>query len=102
MAAVDEHGELDPGRPAVVEDLLDGGTHRSPRIQDVVDDHDRAPLDGEVKVGRKDDRGAGPDREVVAVEGDVDVAQRDGGVEQLADQRVQTGREDGAATMDTH
>src|SRR5207248_8008788 len=40
VPAIDEHGELDPLWPAVVEQGLDGGTDRAARVEDVVDEHD--------------------------------------------------------------
>jgi hypothetical protein len=51
-------------------------------------------------MGGVDDRGAGANREIVAIKRDVYVSQRDGGVEQLARHRVQALREDGAAAVD--
>src|SRR5919198_4018489 len=39
VAAVDEHGELDPVGTAVVEQRLDCGANRATRVEDVVDEH---------------------------------------------------------------
>ena len=78
VAAVAEHGELHPLGPAVVEERLDRGAHGAAGEEDVVDEDDGAPGEVEVDVGGVDDRlrrgrlGA----DVVAVEGDVDVADR--------------------------
>src|SRR5207237_10757011 len=60
----------------------------------------RAPVDGKVEVGRVDDGSGRPDREVVAIEGDVDVPERDLRLEQLAGQRVQAPGQDGSPPMD--
>src|ERR687885_158880 len=49
VAAVDEDGELDPIGPAVVEQRLDRGADRPARVEDVVDEHDRLPLEREVE-----------------------------------------------------
>src|SRR5919198_5017572 len=49
VAAVDEDGELDAVRPAVVEQRLDRGADRPPRVEDVVDEHDGLPLEREVE-----------------------------------------------------
>src|SRR5689334_4579506 len=45
LAAIDQRGELDlPGAP-VVEQLVHGGSHRAPGIEDVVDYHDVTAVD---------------------------------------------------------
>ena len=68
----------------------------------VVDEHDRAAGEVEVEVRGVDDRlgarVAGVD--VVAVEGDVEVAERDLGAGQLADQGVEPAAEHRAAGVD--
>ena len=43
VAAVAEHGELDPLRAAVVEEGLDRGAHGAAGEEDVVDEDDGAP-----------------------------------------------------------
>src|SRR5919206_1533162 len=55
VPAVDEHRELDAGRPAVVEERLDRGPNRPARVEDVVDEHDRLPFEREVERRRPDD-----------------------------------------------
>ncbi len=100
MAAVGEHGELDAGRAAVVEQRLDRGADRAPGEEDVVDDDDRARVDVEVQVRRVDDGRAAAGRDVVAVEGDVEVAERDVDVVQLGDEALQALGEHGAAAVD--
>ena len=61
VAAVDEHCELHPLRPAVVEQGLDRRPDRAARVEDVVHDHDRLALEREVEPGGLHDRlGMGP------------------------------------------
>ena len=102
VAAVAEHRELHPLRAAVVEERLDRGPHRAAGEEDVVDEDDGAAGEVEVDVGGVDDRlrrrrlGA----DVVAVEGDVDVADRHLGAGQLADQGVQAAGDQRAASVD--
>ena len=102
MAAVGEHGELDAGRAAVVEQGVDAGAHRAAGEEDVVDEDDGAPVEVEVEVRGVDDRGGGgvTPRQVVAVERDVDVAERDVGAGELADERMEPAGEDRAAGVD--
>ena len=70
VAAVDEHGELHPLGAAVVEQRVDRRPHRAPGEQDVVDQHDGAPVEVEVEVRGVDDRLRArlADVDVVAVE----------------------------------
>ncbi len=102
MAAVGEHGELDAVGAPVVEEGVDPGPHGAPGVEDVVDDHHRAPRELEVEVGGVDDRLAAGRAilDVVAVEGDVEVAERDLAAEVLADQRVQPLRDHRPAGVD--
>ena len=102
MAPIDEDRELDALRTPVVEQRVDRGAHGPAREQDVVDEHDRSLLEVEVEMrGVDDGLGAGLARlEVVAVEGDVEVAERHLRAAQLADQGVKAGGQDGAAGVD--
>jgi hypothetical protein len=100
VAAVDERGQLDAARPAVVEERLDCGAGRAAREEDVVDEHHRAGAEVEVQVRGVDDGRLGPLADVVAVEGDVDVPQRDLVAGELADECVQAARDDRAARVD--
>src|SRR5439155_1503444 len=65
----------------VVEERVDRGTDRAARVEDVVDEHARHPLEGEVELriahdGLRVDRClAAAHLDVVAVEGDVDRAE---------------------------
>ena len=96
VAAVAEDGELDPLRAAVVEEGLDRGADGAAGEEDVVDEDDGALGEVEVDVGGVDDRlrGGRLGADVVAVEGDVDVADRQLGAGQLAEEGVQaTGEE---------
>ena len=102
VAAVGEHRELHPLGSPVVEQRVDRRPGGAPGEQHVVDEHHGAPVEVEVEVGAVDDRLA-PGLaavEVVAVEGDVEVAERHLGAGQLADQGVQAAAEDGAAGVD--
>ena len=56
MAAVDEDGELDASRPAVLEERLDRGADRAAGVEDVVDEDAGHPAQVEVERGRVDDR----------------------------------------------
>ena len=102
MAAVAEDRELHPLRAAVVEERLDRGAHGAAGEEDVVDEDDGAAGEVEVDVGGVDDRlrGGRLGADVVAVEGDVDVADRQLGAGQLAEQGVQAAGEQGAAGVD--
>ena len=76
VAAIDEDRQADGLRPAEV----DEGIHRRPdrpaRVQDVVDEDDGRAVQVERQVGALDDRLLGDQREVVAVERDVERADR--------------------------
>ena len=78
MAAVDEDRQLDALGTAVVEERLDRGANRPPRVEHVVDEDDGLALEREVERGRAHDRlrvkrsAAAAHLDVVAVEGDVD------------------------------
>ena len=100
VAAVGEHGELHALGAAVVEQRLDRRAHGAPGEEHVVDDHDRAPGDVEVDVRGVHDRRVRAAGDVVAVEADVEVAERDRGVEQLLEQVLQPPREERAAAVD--
>ena len=102
VPAVDERRQLDAPGAAVVEEGLDRRAGRAAGEEDVVDQDHGAALEVEVEVRGVDDRcRAGLAAvHVVAVEGDIDVAQRDLGAAELADQRVQAARQQGAAGVD--
>ena len=102
VAAVAEDGELDPARAAVVEERLDRGADGAAGEEDVVDEDDGALGEVEVDVGGVDDRlrGGRLGADVVAVEGDVEVADRQLGPGQLADEGVQPAGQHRAAGVD--
>ncbi len=106
MAAVDEHGELDARGPAVVEERLDRGADRAAGVEDVVHQHDRPAVEREVELRRADERLRcerrlpAADRDVVAVEGDVDGAERGLDSGALGDQAREPPRERDAAGLD--
>ena len=76
VTPVDEHGEADRRRPPVIHERIHGGADRASREEHVVDD-DHGPA-GEVEgqVRALHHWLAGDQREVVAVEGDVERADR--------------------------
>ena len=100
MAAIGEHGQLHPLGAAVVEQRLDRRADGAPGEEHVVDDHDRAPGHVEVDVRGVHDRGVGPAGDVVAVEADVQVPERDLGVEQLLEQDIQPPGEKRSTAVD--
>src|SRR5438876_10028370 len=55
MSPVDEDGELDPPRPAVVEQGLDRRADCPARVEHIVDEDDGLPFEREVECGRADD-----------------------------------------------
>src|SRR3989441_599533 len=75
MAAVDEHRELHPLRPAEVDQRVHRGTHRSAGEEHVVDEEDAPPVDGERDVGPLHHRVLEAAVQVVAIERDVDHAE---------------------------
>ena len=91
VAAVGQHRQLHPRRAAVVEQRVDGRAHRAAGVEHVVDQHHRGVVEREVDVRGVDDRLVvrAADADVVAVEGDVHVAERDGLAHQLGDQVAQ-------------
>ena len=99
VPAVDEDGEADGARPAEVVHAVEGGTHRASRHQDVVDEDDRLALDvGEVaRLGLRLDPAL---REVVAVERDVERADRRPGALDRLDLVGDAACKDGPAALD--
>src|SRR5262245_32493278 len=106
VAAVGEAGELHARGAAVVEQRLDRGANRAPRVEDVVDEHAGHALEREVELRvahdrlRVDRRLAPAHADVVAVEGDVDGAELDVLARQLRDQVTQALGERDAARVD--
>ena len=106
MAAVGDNGELDAGRAPVIEERLDRGADRPAGVEDVVDEDAGHSLEREVERRRADERLrvprrlAGPYVDVVAVEGDVQLAERDLGRRQLGDAAAQPLGDRHAARVD--
>src|SRR5262249_51212817 len=106
VSAVGEHGELDPGRSAVLEERVDRGAHRAAGVEDVVDEDHSAVLEVEVELRVADDWLAPAWRaplahvDVVAVEGDVELAEVELDAGALRDQAPQPLRERDAARVD--
>jgi hypothetical protein len=106
VAAVSEDGELHPLGAAIFEQRLDRGADRPAGVEDVVDQHARHALEREVEGGRADERLGVAGRlarahvDVVAVESDVELAERDLGAGELGDAAAQALRERDAARVD--
>ena len=106
MASIDQDGELYPRGPAELEERVDRGADRPARVEDVVDDDDRSPLDRERNARRAHHRlalgspAAAPNMHVVAMEGDVERAERQLDLGPLGDEPPQARRERHAARLD--
>ena len=106
MAAVGEHGELDARGPAVLEQRVDRGADRAAGVEDVVDEDHGAALELEVELRVADDRLAAARRlavadvDVVAVEGDVELAEVELEAGALGDQAAEPLGERHAARVD--
>src|SRR5205814_6650351 len=106
VAAIREHCELHAVGPAVAEERLDRSADRSAGVEDIVDEHARHSLEREVEGGRADERLgvsrrlAAADVHVVAVEGDVELPERDLGAAELRDAAAQALGERHAARVD--
>lgn len=75
MAAVNEDGQLNAARTAKVHDGVESGANGTARVQDVVHQHDALAVDAEGNVGGVD-RGSEIGSVVIAVEADVEAAER--------------------------
>jgi hypothetical protein len=108
VATVGEHRQLHALGPAVAEERIDRRPDRAAGVEDVVDEHARHALEREVEGGRADkrlrmSRGlAAAYVDVVAVEGDVELAEGDLRAAQLLDPRAQPLRERHAAGVDAN
>ena len=106
VAAVDEDRELHASRPPELEERVDRGADRPPRVQHVVHEDDGHPLDRERDARRAHDRLASGRAtavahvHVVAVERDVERADRKLRPAPLLDQPAQPRREWRAARLD--
>src|SRR5205823_11501012 len=106
VAAVGEHRELHAGGATVVEQRLDRGADRAPRVENVVDEHARHPVEREVELRVPDERLgvlgrlSPADVNVVTVEGDVKLAERDFAPGEVGNAPAQAVRERDAARVD--
>jgi hypothetical protein len=106
VAAVGEHGQLHALGTAVAEERVDRGPDRAAGVEHVVDEHARHALEWEVERRRPDERLRVPGRlasahvHVVAVEGDVELAEGDLRAAQLLDALPQPLRKRDAARVD--
>ena len=75
-AAIKQHHKLDGARPAVVKNLVHGRAHGAPGVEDVVDQHQIAAVHIKRQHRGLDRRVDADAAEIVAVEGDVQFAQR--------------------------
>src|SRR4051812_19217015 len=106
MAAVGDHRKLHARRAAVVEQRLDSGADRASRVEDVVNEDARHPLERELERRRANDRLcverrlAGANLDVVSVEGDVELAERELDTCALFDQPAETLRQRDTAAVD--
>ena len=75
MTAVNENCQLDSARTAQVHNGVQSGADGATRVQDVVHQHDALAVDAEGNVGSVD-RGSEIGRIVIAIEADVQAAER--------------------------
>ena len=99
-AAVDQHGQLDRARPAVVHQRVERGPHGAAGEQDVVHQHHGGALELEGQLGGADHRPWQPGEHVVAVQGDVDGAERRAPALDALDELDQAGGQVQAAGAD--
>jgi hypothetical protein len=106
VTAVGEHRQLHALGPAVAEERVDRGADRAAGVEDVVDEDNGHPLEREVEAGRAHERLwvprrlAAADVDVVAVEGDVELPERDLRAGELLDALAQPLRKRDAASVD--
>src|SRR5690606_19818332 len=96
----DQHGVLDGRWPAHVDERVERGPRRATRVEDVVDEDHAHTVHVEVHLGALDDRLQGDLREVVPVEGDVELAERRAAAPVLLDETCEAFGEWHAARVD--
>jgi hypothetical protein len=101
MAAVDQHGQTDRLRSPEVDEGVHRGADRPARVQHVVDENDGPPIDAEREIRAFDDWLLRDEREVVAVEGDVECTDRDVDRFVLGDRFRDAAGQWDASTLDT-
>src|SRR6476661_1218267 len=100
-ATVDQHAEEDAARPAEVGALVECRAHGAAGVQHVVHDDDRTAV--EIGEPRFADHGAGADGlEVVAIQGDIQLAAGDLGALGLIDLALETIGQLDSAPLDPH
>jgi hypothetical protein len=108
VASVGEHGELHPGRPAIVEQRLDRRPNRPAGVEDIVDEHAGHALERKVELRRANDRLcalrrlAGSHLDIVAIEGDVEVAELELPTAEVRNQRPESLCERHPARLDPY
>src|SRR5439155_18839443 len=106
VTAVCEHGELHARGAAIIEELLDCGADRAARVEDVVNEDARHSFEREVERRRADDRLrvqrrlAAAHLNVVAIERDVELPERELDAAALFDQPPESLRERDTAPVD--
>ena len=92
--------ELDAARAAMVEERVQRGTNGAAGVEHIVDQHDIARVHIKADGARLHHRPYVVRGEIVAVEADVDVADRQVGAGQLTEERVEAAGQDGTASVD--
>jgi len=102
VTAIDEHGQTDRARPAVVDERVHRGADGAPGEQHVIYENDDLVVDREVQGRLADDRRVADARQIVPVERDVERPERDGRVLVRTDRIAQPDGQDVAARTDTN
>jgi aminopeptidase len=106
VAAVGEHCELDARRAAVVEQRLDRRADRAAGVEDIVHEHAGHPVEREVELRVPDERLSvlrgltAAHVDVVAVEGDVELSERDLATGEVGDPTPKAVRERDTSRVD--
>jgi aminopeptidase len=108
VAAVGEDGELNAGGATVVEQRLDRSANRTARVEDVVDEDTGHPVERKIELRIADERLRVLRRfttanvDVVSVEGDVELAERNLAAGEVGDPASEALGERDAARVDPH
>src|SRR5215831_18982377 len=76
IAAVDQHRQLHSSRPAKIDQLIHRGTYRPPGVQHIIDQHDGSSFNVTRQLRTADDRLSAHRRKIVAVQSDIQDADR--------------------------
>ena len=101
MAAVDQDRQLHRSGPAEVAQGVEGRPDGAPGIEHVVDEDDDGVVDATARHHGALERAMRFGPQIITVEGDVEVADRDVGAGELVDLGTQTGRETRSAGGDS-